>query len=385
MSMENNKKPYIIFGAGYYGEEALWYYGTANVAYFCDNKKCGKVIKGIQVIDFRRLCEIWKDYKVVVAVLENSAKDEIVKQLEENRINYSFYSAQIVKIQEDNFAGEYQWMNQSKNSKKLVILLAGYKSYLWNSVFGRLKKFVPSDFDVCVLTAGYKNPELVEICKKEGWSYLYSKENKPALVMNCAIKEHPNAEWIYKMDEDIFVTEGLFQELFQTYQSVEEEKCYQIGFVAPLMAVNNYGYRRILEYLDCVEEYQKQYGEPYYGGGRIYTDPLVTKYLWNKTLPIDKFAGKLKDRKERYSVCFHKFSIGCILLHRTLWEEIGGFRNAPEGILGKDEENLCEFCMNWCRAIIIAERAFAGHFSYGKQEDAMKEMYEKRRKEFAYR
>lgn len=40
-------KKYIIFGAGRYGEEALLYYGIKNVAYFCDNKKCGNVIKGI--------------------------------------------------------------------------------------------------------------------------------------------------------------------------------------------------------------------------------------------------------------------------------------------------------------------------------------------------
>ena len=39
-------KKYIIFGAGLYGEEALLYYGLKNVAYFCDNKKCGKIIRG---------------------------------------------------------------------------------------------------------------------------------------------------------------------------------------------------------------------------------------------------------------------------------------------------------------------------------------------------
>lgn len=39
-------KRYIIFGAGRYGEEALLYYGISNVAYFCDNKKLGTVVKG---------------------------------------------------------------------------------------------------------------------------------------------------------------------------------------------------------------------------------------------------------------------------------------------------------------------------------------------------
>ncbi len=382
MSMENKRKSYILFGAGYYGEEALWYYGTANVAYFCDNKKSGKSVKGIPVISFQKLCEIWKDYEVVVTALENPARSEITKQLEESGINYSFYTAQQFKIQEDNFAGEYAWMNCSRKSEKLLLVLAGYKSYLWDSVFGRLRKFVPQDFDICILTAGYKNTELAERCEKEGWSYLYSKENKPALVMNCAVKEHPNAKWIFKMDEDIFVTDGLFQELLQTYQHVEEEKKYRVGFAAPLMAVNNYGYRRILEYLDCLDEYRAQFDDAYYGNGIIYTDPFVAKYLWNKTLPIDEFAERLKKKEEKYSVCFHKFSIGCILLHRRTWEEMGGFRNAPEGILGKDEDGLCEFCMAWCRAIIIAEHAFAGHFAYGKQEEAMKEMYGRRLEEF---
>ncbi len=148
------------------------------------------------------------------------------------------------------------------------------------------------------------------------------------------------------------------------------------------MAVNNYGYRRVLEYLDCLDEYRAQFDDACYGNGIIYSDPLAAKYLWNKTLPIDEFAEHLKKKEEKYSVCFHKFSIGCILLHRRIWEEMGGFRNAPEGILGKDEEGLCEFCMAWCRAIIIAERAFAGHFAYGKQEEAMKEMYGRRLEEF---
>lgn len=270
MRMENKRKSYILFGAGYYGEEALWYYGTANVAYFCDNKKSGKSVKDIPVIPFQKLCEIWKDYEVVVTALENPARNEITKQLEESGINYSFYTAQQFKIQEDNFAGEYAWINRSRKSEKLLLVLAGYKPYLWDSVFGRLRKFVPRDFDICILTAGYKNTELAERCEKEGWSYLYSKENKPALVMNCAVKEHPGAKWIFKMDEDIFVTDGLFQELLQTYQHVEEEKNYRVGFAAPLMAVNNYGYRRILEYLDCLDEYRAQFDDAYYGNGIIY-------------------------------------------------------------------------------------------------------------------
>lgn len=384
MGVENNKKGYIIFGAGYYGEEALWYYGKANVAYFCDNKKHGQVIKGIEVIDIQRLCEIWKEYEVVLAVLSEPARTEVMGQLKEHNIAYSFYHIQAARIQEDNFAGEYRFMDRSKGSEKLLIVLAGYKPYLWGIVFKRLKWFIPPEIDICILTAGYENQELVRLCAQEGWSYLYSRENKLALVQNCAIKEHPNAKWIYKMDEDIFVTKGLSQELYHTFQTVSQEKRHQIGFVAPLMAVNGYGYRKILEYLDCLKEYQELCGDAYYGVGKIYSAPLAAEFMWNKTLPIDQFAKRLKRKKGNYSICYHRFSIGFILIHRDVWESMGGFCNAPEGILGVDEENLCKYCMGTFRAIIIAENAFAGHFAYGRQEEAMKKVYEKRREEFDF-
>ena len=103
---EMNKKQLILFGAGKNGLSALKKYGKDKVAYFCDNKKSGKSVKGIPVISFQKLCEIWKDYEVVVTALENPARSEITKQLEESGINYSFYTAQQFKIQKDNFAGE---------------------------------------------------------------------------------------------------------------------------------------------------------------------------------------------------------------------------------------------------------------------------------------
>lgn len=382
IGVKKKEKPYIIFGAGYYGEEALWYYGKANVAYFCDNKKCGQIIKGIKVIDAQRLCEIWKGYEVILAVIAEPARTEIIGQLKENNIAYSCYCTQEARILEDNFAGKYHFNNRSKQSEQLLIVLAGYKPYLWGPVFRRLKKFCPPEIDICVLTAGYRNQELDGLCAQEGWSYLYSEENKLAVVQNCAIKEHPNAKWIYKMDEDIFVTEGLFQELYHTFQEVTQEKKHQIGFVAPLMAVNGYGYRRILEYLDCLEEYRKLFGDAYYGLGKIYFDPLAAGFMWDKTLPIDQFADRLKRKKGKYSICYHRFSIGFILIHRDVWASMGGFCNAPEGILGIDEENLCKYCMGAFKAIIIAESAFAGHFAYGRQEKGMRKVYEKRRREF---
>lgn len=61
---------------------------------------------------------------------------------------------------------------------------------------------------------------------------------------------------------------------------------------------------------------------------------------------------------------------------------MGGFKIAPEGVLGVDEEYLCKWCMNTSRAIVVAERAYAGHFAYGPQTEGMKQFYESRKDDF---
>lgn len=382
MTEMNCEKKYIIFGAGRYGEEALFYYGLKNVAYFCDNKKFGSVIRGIEVIDFQKLQQIWEDYQIVLAVSRVEYKKEMQNQLEQQGISYEIFYSIEEKLQENNFAGEYQFINRSKTKEKLLIVLAGYKEYLWDDVFGRLKATIPEDMDVCILTAGYENSVLVDMCEKQGWSYLYTYENKLSLTQNLAIQMHPAARLIYKMDEDIFTTPGLFEELLDTYHYVEKENKYAIGFVAPIMAVNSYGYRRILERFCWLEEYEKKFGNALLGRGAIFHNSDVAVFFWNKTLPINFFAKKVEQGKQKFSICYHRYSIGCILMSRDVWEKIGGFKVAPEGVLGVDEENLCEWCMNNSYAIIIAEKAYAGHFSYGPQTERMKEFYRVRKDEF---
>lgn len=375
-------KKYIIFGAGRYGEEALLYYGIKNVVYFCDNKKCGSVIKGIEVINFDKLVKIHNDYEVVLAVSMAVYKMEMQKQLEENNIEYQTFETLESKLAEDNFSGEYEFIDRSRSKEKLLMILAGYKEYLWDSIFTRVKKYVADDIDVCIMTAGYENEVLKNLCEKEGWSYLYTYENKLSLTQNLTIKVHPAAKWIYKMDEDIFITEGLFEELLDTYLLIEKEKVYEPGIVAPLMAVNSYGYRRVLEYEDRLAEYNKRFGDAILGRGNIFIDKEIAKYLWELTLPVNGFADKLKKKGTKYSICHTRFSIGCFLMGRAVWEEMGGFKIAPEGVLGVDEEYLCKWCMDTSRAIVVAERAYAGHFAYGPQTAGMKELFEVRKNDF---
>jgi hypothetical protein len=106
---------------------------------------------------------------------------------------------------------DYKFDNRSKNRGKMCYVLAGYKSFLYSVVFARLAKFLDEDIDVCIISSGMYSKELSHICEEHDWSYLSIKKNNVSLAQNTVIRLHPSAEFIYKLDEDIFVTAGYFK------------------------------------------------------------------------------------------------------------------------------------------------------------------------------
>lgn len=90
----------------------------------------------------------------------------------------------------------YNYINRSKACKKLCIVLAGYKPFLYEDVFGRIRKYAPDDIDICIITSGLYSKVIDDMCSENGWSYLSTKENNVALVQNLAIDLHKHAEYI---------------------------------------------------------------------------------------------------------------------------------------------------------------------------------------------
>lgn len=68
--------------------------------------------------------------------------------------------------------GKCKWFNRQKNKKKLCIILAGYKSFLYDTVFDRVERYIPSDIDVCIVSSGVFDKKLYDIAEKNQWSYL---------------------------------------------------------------------------------------------------------------------------------------------------------------------------------------------------------------------
>lgn len=272
-------------------------------------------------------------------------------------------------------AKSYTFIDRRKvGNTKLLIILAGYKQYLWPYTLGRVKEYVPSDIDVCILSSGVYSKELDEMSRINSWSYLHSNFNEVSLIQNIAIMEHPNAEWIFKMDEDIFISPNYCINMINGYEKIAAEGLYNPGFVAPLININGFSYIEFLRYLKLENEYRDVFGELRYSANNIkcHYDPEAAKYLWAQSLPFEKIAKKFNEKEFQYSVVPHRFSIGSILMKREFWMSIGGLKvSGYEGILGVDEKQLCQECMENSRAMCVINNILCGHFSFFHQEEGM--------------
>lgn len=282
--------------------------------------------------------------------------------------------------------GNYKFIDRKKDYDKLCIILAGYKDFLYDDVFGRIKKYIPKDIDVCIVSSGLYSDTLDNIAKENDWSYLSVKQNKVTLVQNIAIDLFKKAKLIFKLDEDIFVTKNFFTELLRTYDKVSKEGFYRVGFVAPLIPISGYAHVRVLEKTGLLKTYEKKFGRAQHNwdtNGKVVTSPEIAKFLWGSTekklRDIDALDDEFSKQPFNYSVCAIWFSIGAILFSRDLWENMGRFVVGPGNNMGRDEAQICEYVMADSRAIIVSENTIVGHFSFGKQTEAMKKYYEENR------
>ena len=134
-----------------------------------------------------------------------------------------------------------------------------------------------------------------------------------------------------------------------------------------------------MEEMDLLEEYRGKF--PNYWppisacvGVPVHFDPEVCEWLWRKSSPLDKVARRFSEGQARYSICPHRFSIGAILFRRGIWDQVGGFEVGPDYALGVEERQLCNFCMDQSKVIVVAENVLCGHFGFRPQNDRMHQL-----------
>ena len=91
------------------------------------------------------------------------------------------------------------FIDRRKNSEALLMILAGYKPYLFEDVFARVKAFAPKDFDICITSSGLFDETLNKIAAENNWSYLSTAENIIPLAQNLTIMVHEKATIIFKI------------------------------------------------------------------------------------------------------------------------------------------------------------------------------------------
>ena len=278
--------------------------------------------------------------------------------------------------------------NRSKGAKILCIVLAGYKEFLYEHVFGRLKRYELENMDFCIISSGKFSQRLKEICNEYGWSYLSTKENNVSLVQNVAIKLHPNAEYIFKLDEDIFITKDYFDKMLRAYTH-SEGSFYKTGFLAPVIPLNGFSHLIILERLGLLGDYEEKFERPIIMSGNqrmIQSSSDVAKYFWGdggKVPSIDMLNDMFSKMPLEECLCPIRFSIGAILFERSFWEQMGYFHVDLSGnAMGMDETQICEYCMRVSRPIVVSKNVVVGHFSFGPQTAEMIKYYDQNRRLF---
>ena len=313
--------------------------------------------------------------------------------LKENVITGKLYAklknVKDMRIYERHFNYSGRYFDRSKGREKLCIILAGYKEFLFDDVFSRILKYKPEDIDVCIVSSGKHSDILADLCETNGWSYLSTEENNVGLVQNIAIRMHPEARYIYKLDEDIFICEAFFERMFQAYLHAREGDYYP-GVIAPLLLINGYASLRILQKTNLRNEYESRFGPLKHAAGieqQIENNEKVARFMWGDEdiIPsIDvlnrQFGRDPLDEKP----CPIRFSIGAILFERSIWEKMGFFdvELNDKKMMGKDEVKLCRYCLLESRPLMVSENIVVGHFSFGKQTEGMKRFYNEHPEKF---
>lgn len=286
-----------------------------------------------------------------------------------------------------NFRDSYYFIDRANNHQNLLIILAGKKVFLWDSIFPRIYSSLDDKIDVIIVNPGDINSiRLKSIANDYGFSYLATKSRKLSTALNFGIKEHQNANWIYKIDDDTFISKYFFKNLRETYKRSENSANRNPGMIVPVLNINTYTFYPFLRTLDLIEDYTKLFGNIKVGthSTLIRSSGEVAIWIWKRSLPIEDISKIFIEKNHNLTeLCPFRFSISAILFKRDLWERMIGFQNGLPGSLGIDELSINrQILIHDLKEIIVSLDTFVGHFSYVTQEDLVKKFFLKHKELF---
>jgi hypothetical protein len=299
---------------------------------------------------------------------------------------YNFYAVKVRK----------QYLDLKGTNVAIYVLLGKYY-YLWDVVLERLY-YYNEGFDVVLVNpGGFHSDAALALSKNYGFSYIEFLPNNIEAAQNYVIQHIIDSPIVIKLDDDVFLTKFTIKNMIRVYSRLKEEGV-DIGFVAPVLNVNNVSFYHFLKTLDLIEEYSKIFEKPIFAKHwtkqRIWYDPEVAKWIWERSIPLNKVAYIFaKKNNELYEYIPVRFSISCILFERAFLLRHYGYsspgprvsiniqgkiRNTPliwGSVIQVDEDSINFYVDNKKHARILALDSFAGHLSYYPQQEVMLRWY----------
>lgn len=382
-------RPIVLWGINYMTSEIIGWlrqngYGE-NLLFIVDNFKytfCREQ-ESVAVVEPERLREYGS---ACVTVLFSISKNQanIRKQLEAYGITdiYNLMDLSEKKILEQCELS-YHFDDRSRSRKYLCYILAGYDPAIWESTLARVEAFQSSEVDYCLVSSGRYVPILDEMAEKNGWSYLYTETNQVCFIQNKVIELHPAAEYLFKMDEDMFIGQRFFERMIREYHRIEREGEYRIGFVVPVIPLNCCGYVSYLKLTNQKEAYENRFGRAYRSGfSAVFGVQETAEFLWDTMDTFDLMAEKFLEN-EGYQILNSYFNIGCILFSRNRWLMMGKWpEKQGESGMGRDESYIYQDNVENGLSIYEVQSVLAGHLAFGHQKGRMLEYYQKHREKF---
>lgn len=382
-------KPIVLWGIGNQTKEVVTWlkqngYGD-KLLFIVDNFKrtfCHEY-EDLAVVAPSALTELEKDSFVVILSI-NYAED-VWKQLGAYGVTQVYNLRNLNEhIAPYRYDIPYHFTDRSRGRKYLCYVLAGYEAELWKDTIGRLEAFQEDGVDYCLVSSGKEVETLKQIAKRNNWSYLYTWQNQVCYIQNLVIELHTSAEYIIKMDEDIFIGRDFFRQMIRGYHQIEREGEYHIGFVVPVVPLNCCGYASYIKLIGIKEEYERRFGRAYkHRFSAVFNVEETAEFLWDT---IDTFDGMAECflKNEGYDILDCYYNIGCIMYSRERWMMMGKWPELPnESGMGRDEAYICQDNRNKDLAIYELQNVLAGHLAFGHQKKRMLKYYKEHAEKFA--
>lgn len=321
-----------------------------------------------------------------------------------NRLQY-----RLLQIKYNFYVSKTMYINNMKGTHTTIMLLIGKYHQLWDVTFRRLYEY-SNDLDVVVVNAGgLHSDKAIKLSREYGFSYFESYPNNFVSAQNYVLKYIIKSPLVLKVDDDVFVTKYTIRNLLSAYKRIRE-KGSDIGFLSPVVNVNNVSYYHFLKTLNLIEEYEKLFEKPNYIRNwrkqMIWYDPRAAMWIWSKSLPLNEVAEVFNEvNSEKIELIPLRFSISCILFTREFILSRNGFMSYEPSLIKTknvlrrmidtstrekylllmpygDEESINFYADTSMHGRFLILDSFVGHLSYYPQSDVMIKWFELNKERF---